>query len=69
MTQLAGVLAYHQESGRISASIMIDDAVFILYSVLITELLMYLSLDDVNSSALRTNLARRVELVFSGINN
>jgi AcrR family transcriptional regulator len=69
MTQLAGVLAYHQESGRISASIVIDDAVFILYSVLITELLMYLSLDDVDPSALRTNVTRRVELVFRGINN
>jgi len=69
MTQLGGVLAYHQESGRILASIVIDDAVFILYSVLITELLMYLSLDDVDPSALRTNVARRVELVFGGINN
>ena len=69
MTQLAGVLAYHQESGRISASIVIDDAVFVLYSVLITELLMYLSLDDVDPSALRTNVTRRVELVFRGINN
>ena len=30
---------------------------------------MYLSLDDVNPPALRANVARRVELVFGGINN
>ena len=68
MSQLAGLLASHQESGRISTTIGVEDATFVLYSVLMTELLMYLSLDDVEAPLLRSNVARRVELVFAGIN-
>lgn len=68
MTQLAGVLAAHQEARRIARDVAIDDAVFVLYSVLITELLMYLSLDDFTPEDLRRSVARRVELVFNGIN-
>lgn len=68
MSQLAGLLASHQESGRISTTIGIEDATFVLYSVLMTELLMYLTLDDLEAPLLRSNVARRVELVFEGIN-
>ena len=68
MVQLAGVLSAHQEAGRIAKSVAIDDAVFVLYSVLITELLMYLSLDEFTPASLRHSMARRVELVFNGIN-
>ncbi len=68
MVQLAGVLAAHQEAGRIAKSVAIGDAVFVLYSVLMTELLMYLSLDEFTPADLRRSVARRVELVFNGIN-
>lgn len=68
MVQLAGVLSAHQEAGRIAKSVAIDDAVFVLYSVLITELLMYLSLDEFTPADMRRSMARRVELVFNGIN-
>ena len=68
IVQLTGVLSAHQEAGRLPKSVAIDDAVFVLYAVLITELLVYLSLDEFTSTDLRRNIARRVELVFNGIN-
>ena len=68
LTQLAGVLTTHKESGRLSAETSIDDAVFVLYSVLITELLMHLSLDNFTQEDLVSGVLRRVELVFNGIN-
>lgn len=68
LTQLSGVLTVHRDAGRLSADIAIDDAVFVLYSVLITELLMHLSLDGFAQADLIDSVARRVELVFKGIN-
>lgn len=68
LTQLSGVLTIHRDAGRLSAEIAIDDAVFVLYSVLITELLMHLSLDGFAQADLIDSVARRVELVFKGIN-
>ena len=68
LTQLSGVLTVHRDAGRLSAEIAIDDAVFVLYSVLITELLMHLSLDGFAQADLIDSVARRVELVFKGIN-
>ena len=68
LTQLSGVLTVHRDAGRLSAEISIDDAVFVLYSVLITELLMHLSLDGFTQADLIDSVARRVELVFKGIN-
>lgn len=68
LTQLSGVLTIHRDAGRLSAEISIDDAVFVLYSVLITELLMHLSLDGFAQADLIDSVARRVELVFKGIN-
>ncbi|MFW2339886.1 MAG: TetR/AcrR family transcriptional regulator [Acidimicrobiia bacterium] len=68
LTQLSGVLTVHRDAGRLSAEISIDDAVFVLYSVLITELLMHLSLEGFTQADLIDSVARRVELVFKGIN-
>ena len=68
LTQLSGVLTVHRDAGRLSAEFAIDDAVFVLYSVLITELLMHLSLDGFAQADLIDSVARRVELVFKGIN-
>ena len=68
MTQLAGVLTTHRETGRLSADVSIDDAVFVLYSVLLTELIVHLSLDGFTQADLISSVARRVELVFDGIN-
>ena len=68
LTQLSGVLTIHRDAGRLSAEIAIDDAVFVLYSVLITELIMHLSLDGFAQADLIDSVARRVELVFKGIN-
>jgi len=68
LTQLSGVLTIHRDAGRLSAEISIDDAVFVLYSVLITELLMHLSLDGSTQADLINSVAHRVELVFTGIN-
>ena len=68
LTQLSGVLTIHRDAGRLSAEISIDDAVFVLYSVLITELLMHLSFDGFTQADLIDSVARRVELVFKGIN-
>lgn len=67
MSQLAGLLMAHQKVGRINASVAIDDAVFLLYSILVTELMIYLSLDEIGPEAVRANIARRVQLVFTGI--
>ncbi|MDF1595259.1 MAG: TetR/AcrR family transcriptional regulator [Acidimicrobiia bacterium] len=68
MTQLAGVLSVHQESGRLDSSLAVEDAVFVLYSVLIAELIIYLSLEGVAPGAVHANVGRRVRLVFDGLN-
>jgi AcrR family transcriptional regulator len=68
MTQLAGLLAVHQESGRLDSSLPVEDAVFLLYAALIAELIIYLSLDGVAPKAVHANVGRRVRLVFNGLN-
>lgn len=69
MSQLAELLMAYQKVGRINASAAVDDAVFLLYSILITELMIYLSLEETGPEAVRANIARRVQLAFTGINH
>ena len=69
MVQLADVMTAHQIAGRINPAVSIEDAVFLLYSVLIAELILYLSLDEIDPGQIHDNVARRVELVFTGINH
>lgn len=66
--QLAGLLATHQRAGRLNPAVSIEDLVFLLYSVLIAELMIYLSLDEIDPARVRENVTRRIELVFTGIN-
>lgn len=67
ISQLAGVLAGYQERGQISRTVSIEDAVFLLYSVLIAEVIVYMSVADTEPNAVRDGVIRRVGLVFEGI--
>ena len=66
MVQLGEVLASHQQSGRLHKSLRVDDAVSVLYAVLISEILVYLSL-DLDPPTVRDNVARRLEIAINGM--
>lgn len=67
MEQLADLLGGYQQDGRLRLAASIEDAVYLLYSVLLTEILLFLSLAGLDTGVLHDNVARRVELVFAGI--
>ncbi len=69
MAQLGDLLTEHRNAGRIGSSTSIEDAVFVLYSVLVAELIIYLSLDEIQPDTVRANVVRRAGLVFNGINS
>jgi len=65
--QLAALLTGFQERGRLRVDIDPLEATLLLFSAMVTQLFMYLSLEEVDADVLRTQLNRQIDLAFSGI--
>lgn len=65
--QLAALLVGFQERGRLRPDVDPVEGTFLLFSAMVTQLFMYLALEDVDEHLLRSQLNRQIDLAFSGI--
>ena len=65
--QLAMLLRQFGAPGGLAPGIEVDEAVVAIYSLLVTQLIMYLSVEERTADALRHSLKRQIEIVFSGL--
>jgi AcrR family transcriptional regulator len=65
--QLGRLLQKFSSPPRLAPGVDIDEAVMTIYSVMTTQLIMYISIDQMTASAARQAVARQIEIVFSGL--
>jgi AcrR family transcriptional regulator len=65
--QLVALLEPFRQRGAIRSDVPAGDAALLLYSVLATQLFIYLSLDGISKHAFKLQLNRQIGLVFGGL--
>jgi len=65
--QLGALVRHFSATGDIDPGIEIDQAVTLLYSLLFTQLIMYVSVEHMETDTLRHAVARQIEVAFSGL--
>jgi AcrR family transcriptional regulator len=65
--QLGRLIGPFAEAGQLAAEIEVDEAVIVLYSLLVTQLIMYVSVESMTATTLRRAVARQIEMAFSGL--
>lgn len=65
--QLDGLLQQFSASGQLHADINVEEATTLLYSLLITQLLIYVSMENMKPTSLRRAVARQIEIAFAGL--
>lgn len=67
LAQLIALLSGFHERGRLSPGVEPQEAGLLLYSGLMTQLFLFLSIDGLDEAALRKQTARQVEIAFRGL--
>jgi AcrR family transcriptional regulator len=67
IAQLAELLQHFQEKGLVDSGIEATEASLLLFSIVLTHIVMWLSLDDYPVSQLKAQVDRQVDLAFTGI--
>jgi hypothetical protein len=65
--QLGTLLAHFAASGDLNPDIEVAEGAVALYSLLITQLIMYVAMEDMAAQTLRRAVARHIEIAFSGL--
>jgi AcrR family transcriptional regulator len=67
LDQLSTLLNRFAESGELAAGVGATEAAMAVYSVFGIHLIMYISVEDMTADALRSAVARQIEIAFSGL--
>lgn len=67
IVQLAQLLEHFQSKGQIDGDMSPNEGAILLYSIVLTHIVIWLSLDDYPVSELSTQINRQIDLAFSGI--
>ena len=67
LEQLSSLLQHFADTGDIDPTVDSAEAAIAVYSVLATQLIMYLSVEDMSAAALRRAAARQIQIVFTGL--
>lgn len=67
VAQLEYALGRMQECGRVSSDVDADSAAVLIYSLLATALVWYVSVEEMDIATLKTVLRDQIALVFNGI--
>lgn len=67
VSQLAGLLEGFQNAGAIRAGVELGDAALVLFSVFVTQLLLYVSVESVTPEVVGEGVRRQVGHVFAGL--
>jgi len=65
--QLSNLLQQYIETGDLAAGVGAEEATILVYSLLVTQLIMYVSVEAMTARALRQAVARQIEIAFSGL--
>lgn len=65
--QVIALLTPFRECGDIRADVPVEEMALLLYSILATQLFIYLSLDGITKPTIELQLNRQIELVFEGL--
>ena len=63
--QMGELLAPYAASGRLRVEV--PDAVLLLYSILATQLIMYVSVEEVEAASVRRTVSDQIDIAFSGL--
>lgn len=67
LDQLTSLLRHFAGSGDLGPAVDSAEAAIAVYSLLATQLIMYLSVEDMTAAALRRAVARQIQIVFTGL--
>ena len=67
LDQLTSLLQHFADSGALDPDIDAAEAAIAVYSLLATQLIMYISVEDTSAAALRRAVARQIQIVFTGL--
>jgi hypothetical protein len=65
--QLGHLLQQFVSPSGLAPGIEVDEAAMAIYSVMATQLIMYVSMEQMTVEAARRAVARQIEIVFSGL--
>ena len=67
LEQLGSLLNRFAEAGALDDGVEVGEAAIALFSLLVTQLIMYISMEDTTAETLRRTAARQIEIAFSGL--
>lgn len=67
LDQLGALLNRFAESGALNEDVEVAEAAIALFSLLVTQLIMYMSMEDMAADKLRQAVDRQIEIAFSGL--
>ena len=67
LDQLTSLLRHFADSGDLDPAVDSAEAAIAVYSLLATQLIMYLSVEDMSVAVLRRSVARQIQIVFTGL--
>ena len=67
LDQLSSLLRHFADSGELDPAVDSAEAAIAVYSLLATQLIMYISVEDMSTAVLRRAVARQIEIVFAGL--
>jgi AcrR family transcriptional regulator len=67
LDQLSSLLQHFADTGDLDPAVDSAEAAIAVYSLLATQLIMYLSVEDMSAAALRRAAARQIQIVFTGL--
>jgi AcrR family transcriptional regulator len=65
--QLKGLLAELQDAGELATGIDLDQASMLLYGTVMTQVLLFISVEEMPLEALQHQLKAQIDIVFSGL--
>jgi AcrR family transcriptional regulator len=65
--QLGQLLARFEPAGAFAPGIKVDEAVMAIYSLMASQLVMYVSMPEMTAPKVRAAVVRQIEILFSGL--
>lgn len=67
LDQLSSLLQHFADTGALDPATDAAEAAIAVYSLLATQLIMYISIEDMSAAALRRAVTRQIQIVFTGL--
>lgn len=67
LDQLSSLLQHFADTGDLHPAVDSAEAAIAVYSLLATQLIMYISVEDMSAAALRRAVAHQIQIVFTGL--